>query len=227
MFHQISKRVKNDVKTKIKNLENEKDIFDQFRESSEDITEQPSAQLWQKLERRLETKKKKSRRPLTIQTSVIISIIALLLTMAITAYIALKQQEAKLNTETQFKNLKKLSGNWKTLTPTGVNKDEYTKDEMIWGTVDSNTLIGDCHQTKQGKFIKFTSWLITKTDTKIYCSLNQTGKPNNEIFELKTQNTPQITFTNKSKSKTLIFTIPTQNQATWQLQNEEPHQYNR
>jgi hypothetical protein len=119
-------------------LENEKDIFDSFREQSEQLSEAPSTEAWQKLERKLKTTRrpKRTRRPVQMQLVVVSAIIGLLMIMGIVGWMAARQQEQILRSREQFSQLRFLDGEW-------VFSDGKTTDKINWVLGDSLTLVGE------------------------------------------------------------------------------------
>jgi hypothetical protein len=204
-------------------LENENDIFDLLREGSESITEQPSAQVWQKLERRLDTKKKKSRRLLSIQPSIVVATIALLLTMAIVAIVAARQQEERLRLDKQFSDLNSLKGDWKYVSKGGSQK---IKEELLWGSQDDQILIGDRHVVMDGKIIAFSSWIISKGKRDIVCSMYQSTDSVSEKFVLKELVNHRVVFVSGG-GKRLVFYLNSVGSIGWQLDGGEVFEYGR
>jgi hypothetical protein len=151
-------------------LDNEKDIFDLFRESSEDFTEQPPAEAWTRLEKRLVTVRKRKRpvrKPLQLQLPVIIFTVILLFLIAITWFLTHQHQEI-LRGRKEFAQLHFLKGQWQF-------SEKKTVDIMTWDFKDSLTLMGE-------KSLYFTHNLLSKTPVAIK---NQ-GKNNVLVFNNKT-----------------------------------------
>lgn len=151
-------------------MDNEKDIFDLFRESSEDFTEQPPAEAWTRLEKRLVTVRKRKRpvrKPLQLQLPVIIFTVILLLLIAITWFLTHQHQEV-LRGRKEFAQLHFLKGQWQF-------SEKKTVDVMTWDFKDSLTLLGE-------KSLYFTHSLLSKTPVAIK---NQ-GKNNVLVFNNKT-----------------------------------------
>jgi hypothetical protein len=119
-------------------LENEKDIFDLLREQSEQLSEAPSTEAWQKLERKLKTTRrtKTVRKPLRLQLVVVSALLGLLLIIAIVGWMATRQHEQILRGRQQFSQLHFLSGEW-------VFSDGKTTDNINWVLGDSLTLVGE------------------------------------------------------------------------------------
>ena len=119
-------------------MDNEKDIFDLLREQSEQLTETPSTEAWQKLERKLKTTRrpKRTRRPVRMQLAAISVLIGLLLIIGIVGWMAARQQEQILRGREQFSQLRFLDGEW-------VFSDGKTTDKINWVLGDSLTLVGE------------------------------------------------------------------------------------
>jgi hypothetical protein len=91
----------------------EKDLFDLFRESSEELTEQPSQDTWQRLETRLARKRTKSvRRPLLLQLNVVVTVVLLLLGVAVIGLYVTRAHQATQRAGQQFTDLQFLVGHW-------------------------------------------------------------------------------------------------------------------
>ena len=152
-------------------MDNEKDIFDRFRESSEDFTEQPPAEAWTRLEKRLVTVRKRKRlvrKPLNLQLPAItVAVILLIVVSALTWFFTHQHQEI-LRGRRAFAQLHFLQGQWHF-------SDKKTRDVMTWDFKDSLTLVGE-------KSLYFTQNLLSKTSIAIK---NQ-GKNNVLVFNNKT-----------------------------------------
>jgi hypothetical protein len=91
----------------------EKDLFDMFREGSESLTEQPTRDTWQRLERRLASAKAtKKRKPLPLQLMVVVATVALLITAGIVNWVVARDHQARLKNQKDFENLQFLVGKW-------------------------------------------------------------------------------------------------------------------
>jgi hypothetical protein len=91
----------------------EKDLFDLFRESSEELTEQPSQETWQRLETRLARKRTTVKRPpLLLQLNVVVTVVLLLLGVAAIGLYITKEHEATTKANQQFAALRFLEGKW-------------------------------------------------------------------------------------------------------------------
>jgi hypothetical protein len=151
-------------------LDNEKDIFDIFRESSEDFTEQPPAEAWTRLEKRLVTVRKRQRpvrKPLSLQLPVIIFTFILLFLIGATWFLTQEHQEI-LRGRKAFSQLYFLKGQWHF-------SDKKTMDIMVWDLKDSMTLMGE-------KSLYFTHNLLSKMPV----SIKNQGKNNVLLFNNKT-----------------------------------------
>jgi hypothetical protein len=169
-------------------LDNEKDIFDLFRESSEDFTEQPPVEAWTRLEKRLVTVRKRKRpvrKPLQLQLPAIALAILLLLLIAVSWFFTHQHQEI-LRGRKEFAQLYFLQGDW-------LASDKKTEDRLIWAFKDSLTLVGE-------KSLYFADNLLSKTPILIK---NQ-GQNNVLIFNNKTYKLKEIvneTFIFKAKDE--------------------------
>ena len=91
----------------------EKDLFDMFREGSENLTEQPATDSWKRLERRLASAKDtKKRRNMPLQLMVVVATVALLLTAGAVNWIVATDHQARLRNQKDFEKLQFLVGKW-------------------------------------------------------------------------------------------------------------------
>jgi hypothetical protein len=169
-------------------LDNEKDIFDLFRESSEDFTEQPPVEAWTRLEKRLVIVRKRRRpvrKSLQLQLPAIALAILLLLLVAISWFFTHQHQEI-LRGRKEFAQLHFLQGDW-------LASEKKAMDKLTWVFKDSLTLVGE-------KSLYFTDNLLSKSPILIK---NQ-GQTNVLIFNNKTYKLKEIvneTFIFKAKDK--------------------------
>ena len=153
-------------------MDNEKDIFDLIREGSENLTEQPPAEAWKRLEKRLTTVRKHKRplrRPLQMQLTAVTVAVVLLLSLAAISWFITRQHEEILRGRREFAQLHFLKGQW-------LFSDKKAKDIMTWNFKDSLTLAGE-------KSLYFTNTLLSTTSVIIK---NQ-GATNVLILNHKTQ----------------------------------------
>ncbi len=91
----------------------EKDLFDMFREGSENLTEQPATESWKRLERRLTSAREtQKRRPMSLQLMVVVATVALLMTAAVVNWVAARDHQMRLKNQNAFDNLQFLIGKW-------------------------------------------------------------------------------------------------------------------
>lgn len=158
-------------------MNNEKDIFDRFRESSEDFTEQPPAEAWTRLEKRLVTVRKRKRpvrRPLHLQIPAIAGAVILLLLISALSWFFTHQHQEILRGRKEFEQLHFLKGQW-------VFSEKKTLDVMTWDFKDSLTLVGE-------KSLYFTDNLLSKTPI----SIKNQGKNSILTFNNKTYTLKEI-----------------------------------
>jgi hypothetical protein len=150
-------------------LNNEKDIFEQLRESSENLTEQPSAEAWTRLERKLKTvrKTKHKRRPMMLQIAVVTGIFLVLVTAALATWYITHEQQMLLKGKRQFANLQFLTGEW-------TFAEKKATDIMTWELRDSTTMVGE-------KYLYLDDLLVSRAPVLIK---NQ-GKDNVLVFNNK------------------------------------------
>jgi hypothetical protein len=150
-------------------LDNEKDIFDLLRESSDNLTEQPSAEAWTRLERKLKTtrKTKRKRRPMLLQITVVTGIILLLFTVAMASWYITHQHQQILRGKQRFAAMQFMMGEW-------TFSDKKATDVMTWELKDSATIVGE-------KFLYLDDLLISRFPVLIR---NQ-GKDNVLVFNNK------------------------------------------
>ena len=91
----------------------EKDLFDMFREGSENLTEQPATESWKRLERRLTSAREtQKRRPMPLQLMVVVATVALLLTVAVVNWVVTRDHQMRLKNQQAFDGLQFLVGKW-------------------------------------------------------------------------------------------------------------------
>ena len=169
-------------------MDNEKDIFDLLREQSEQLTETPSTEAWQKLERKLKTTRrpKRTRRPVRMQLAAISVLIGLLLIIGIVGWMAARQQEQILRGREQFSELRFLDGEW-------IFSDGKTTDKINWVLGDSLTLVGE-------KLLAYDSNVLSK----MAFTIKNQGRDNLFIYNNKPYALKEVinnTFIFESKKK--------------------------
>jgi hypothetical protein len=164
-------------------MSEKKDIFDLFREESEQLTETPSTEAWQRLETRLAVKRKqkRKRRPLQLQLTIVSAIVGLLLVIGVVAWVAAKQHQDILRGQKQFKELYFLEGKWWAL-------NGKVTDEWAWARRDSLLLTGS-------KSLILEDTLLTQTPVL----LKNQGEINififkNKIYKLREINNDTYSF---------------------------------
>ena len=164
-------------------MENEKDIFDLLREESENLSETPPTEAWQRLEKRLtKTRKvKRKRRPMQLQLVAICIAVILILLVSVVSWYVTKQHEDILRGRREFAGLRFLKGQW-------VSSDKKTLDVVAWDLKDSLLLMGE-------KSLYFGNNLISKTPVTI----KNVGKDNILIYNNKNYLLKDI------KNNTFIF----------------------
>ena len=106
----------------------EKDIFDLFREGSEELVERPSERVWRQLDRRLDKRRRVGRRrPLGMQLTVVTAILGLLLLVGVVGWYVTREHEIRFRANLAFEGLRVLEGRWE-------NVDRETTDKMVWQT---------------------------------------------------------------------------------------------
>ncbi len=147
----------------------EKDLFDLFREESENLVEQPQAETWQRLEKRLITsrKRRQKRKPVPTHWLVVAATILLIIIVGVVSWVVTREHEALLRGKKEFAALQFLEGKWSA-------SEGKMGDELVFEAKDSTILRGV-------KTLKFKDILI-KNDTFL---IQQRGK--NTIFTFKEQ----------------------------------------
>jgi hypothetical protein len=179
----------------------EKDIFDQFREQSEDFEQQPSIETWQKLEKRLTESRKRRPKRLALPTHWLVATITLVLLLGVgsVAWLVTREHEARLRGEQLFAELSFLQGRWSA-------SEAQVMDELIFEKKTARILRG-------GKILKFKDTEI-QIDSLIFQNI---GKRNllvfqNQTFEFKTL-----------ENQTFIFQTP--NGAVAKLRRSEAERF--
>lgn len=151
-------------------MENEKDIFDLLREESENLSEVPPSDAWQRLEKKLtKTRKiKRKRRPMELQLIGVVVAVLLLIVVGVVSWFVTFQHQEVLRGRQEFAGLRFLEGEWSLL-------DNKMRDVMAWQLLDSLTLEGE-------KSLFFSDKIISKAPI----SIRNKGKSNILVFENKT-----------------------------------------
>ncbi len=115
----------------------EKDLFDLFREESENLIEQPQAETWQRLEKRLVTsrKRRQKRKPVPTHWLVVAATILLIIIAGVVSWVAAREHEALLRGQNQFAALGFLKGKWS-------NSEGKVEDSLVFEAPDSTILRG-------------------------------------------------------------------------------------
>ena len=151
-------------------MENEKDIFDLLREESENLSESPPYEAWQRLEKKLtKTRKvKRKRRPMELQLIGVVVAVLLLIVVGVVSWFVTFQHQEMLRGRQEFAGLRFLQGEWSL-------SDNKMRDVMVWQLSDSLTLEGE-------KSLFFSDKMISKAPIAI----KNKGKSNILVFENKT-----------------------------------------
>ena len=151
-------------------MENEKDIFDLLREESENLSEAPPSDAWQRLEKKLtKTRKiKRKRRPMELQLIGVVVAVLLLIVVGVVSWFVTFQHQEVLRGRQEFTGLRFLEGEWSL-------SDNKMKDVLVWLLPDSLTLEGE-------KSLFFSDKMISKAPI----SIRNKGKSNILVFENKT-----------------------------------------
>lgn len=148
-------------------MENEKDIFDLFRQESENWAETPPQEAWQRLEKRLVAspkRKQRPRRPLQLQLIGVIIAVLLLVVIGVGSWFVTFQHQEILRGQQAFRTLLFLKGSW-------AATDKKTVDILEWDMADSLHLTGE-------KSVYFDNIKLSK----LPIILKNVGKDNILIF---------------------------------------------
>lgn len=115
----------------------EKDLFDMFREESENLVEQPQAETWQRLEKRLATSqtRRHKRKPVSTQWVIVAATIILIAVVGAASWFVTREHEAILRGRKQFISLQFLKGHWSA-------SDGKIGDELVFEATDTTILRG-------------------------------------------------------------------------------------
>lgn len=158
-------------------MEDKKDIFDILREESDNLTEVPPSDVWQRLETRLakNRKVKRMRRPMELHIIGIVIAVLLLISMGAISWFVTFQHQERLRGQRNFAELRFLNGEWSM-------SDKRILDVIVWDLNDSMSLMGE-------KSLYFNEKLISKTPVTI----KNKGKENILTFENQPYYLKQIT----------------------------------
>lgn len=147
----------------------EKDLFDLFREESENLVEQPQAETWQRLEKRLITsrKRRQKREPVPTHWLVVAVTILIIIIVGVVSWVVTREHEALLRGKKEFAALEFLEGKWSA-------SEGKIDDALVFEAPDSTILRGV-------KTLKFKNVLV-KNDTFL---IQNKGK--HTVFTYKNQ----------------------------------------
>ncbi|NJN35157.1 MAG: hypothetical protein HC817_13795, partial [Saprospiraceae bacterium] len=119
-------------------MNEEKDLFNLFRESSKTLEEKPSDEAWQKLENRLSAKRKlkRSRRTPQLQLLAVSVALTVLLSIGVASLYITKQNEDVLTAQKHFAALHFLEGEW-------IFSDGKTHDIWLCKSISPLQLTGE------------------------------------------------------------------------------------
>ncbi|MBL7816134.1 MAG: hypothetical protein JNL70_14040 [Saprospiraceae bacterium] len=169
----------------------EKDLFDLFREESENLVEQPKAETWQRLEKRLASSRtrRQRRKPVPTQWLVVAVLVALFAIMGVGSWFVTRDHELLLRGQKQFADLQFLIGSW-SASEGGVG------DELVFEPKNKNILRGV-------KTVKFKDVLV-KRDTFV---IENKGKNNAFLYQNQSyilKNTSENVFTFQATDGSVI-----------------------
>ena len=123
----------------------EKDLFDMFREGSENLTEQPATESWKRLERRLTSAREtQKRRPMPLQLMVVVATVALLLTAAVVNWVVARDHQMRFKNQEAFDSLQFLIGKWSA-------SEGNVIDELVFETQAQNPTQNSKPETQNPK----------------------------------------------------------------------------
>ena len=135
----------------------EKDLFDLFREESENLVEQPQAETWQRLEKRLVSsrKRRQKREPVPTHWLVVAATILLIAIGGVVSWVVAREHEAMLRNQKHFAALQFLAGSW-------VASEGKIADSLVFDATDSTILRGIKTLNYKGDLLKNDTLLIQK-----------------------------------------------------------------
>ena len=143
----------------------EKDLFDMFREESENLVEQPQAETWQRLEKRLVSSRKRrhQRSPVPTYWRGVAVAILLLAIIGFVSWVVTREHEARLKGQKQFAALQFLQGKW-------VASEGKIDDSLVFESTDSTILRGVKTLKFKGDLLKNDTLLIQNQGKQIVFS---------------------------------------------------------
>ena len=174
----------------------EKDLFDMFREESENLVEQPQAETWQRLEKRLVSSRKRRqlRAPVPTHWRAVAVAILLIAIVGIVSWVVTREHEARLKGQKQFASLQFLQGKW-------VASEGKIDDSLVFDATDSTILRGVKTLKFKGDLIKKDTFLIQQKGKHIFFVYE------NQYFILKNDDEQTFTFTSNNSSVRLRKSI--------------------
>ncbi len=143
----------------------EKDLFDMFREESENLVEQPQAETWQRLEKRLVSsrKRRQKREPVPTHWRVVAVTILLIAIGGVVSWVVTQEHEAILRGQKQFAALQFLQGKW-------VSSEGKIDDLMVFEAQNATILRGVKTLNFKGDLVKNDTLLIQNQGKQIIFS---------------------------------------------------------
>lgn len=142
----------------------EKDLFDLFREESENLEEQPKAETWQRLEKRLvSSRKRRQRKPVPTHWIVVAATILLIGIGGVVSWVVAREHEAIRRGQKQFAALQFLQGKW-------VASEGKIDDLMVFEAKDSTILRGVKTLNFKGDLVKNDTLFIQNKGKQIIFS---------------------------------------------------------
>jgi hypothetical protein len=169
----------------------EKDLFDMFREESENLTEQPRAETWQRLDARLATSRKRrytTRKPVATQWLVVAVMVVLIAIVGLASWVVAREHEAVLKAQKEFAGLQFLQGHWSA-------SEGKIGDELVFEQKTPFILRGLKTVTYKDALIENDSFVIENKGKETYFIHK------NQKYTLKTVVNQAFTFIAKDGSK--------------------------
>jgi hypothetical protein len=187
--------------------ENEKDIFEQlFSEQEVLVEEMPSAQLWERLERKLDARPRPKRRPLMLQLPVTILILIVLVLATIVVWIWTHQHELRLKGQKQWAAIEFIAGNWVCDTNKAHIVLNFQHKELY------PLFFGQRETFFKGETTGSTTLLLGLKNHQLQLVVSETDKkkavdyyPKTAIFSIQTYDSKHFVFKNKENDEIAVL----------------------
>jgi hypothetical protein len=187
--------------------DNEKDIFEQlFSEQEMLVEEAPSAQLWDRLEKKLDARSRPKRQPPMLQLPVTILILIVLILATVVVWVWTHQHELRLKGQKQWAAIEFMAGNWVCDTnKTHIVLNFKQKGADPW-------FIGQRETFFKGEATGATTLLLGLKKHQLHLVISETDKqkkvdyyPKTAVFSIQAYDSKHFVFKNNQSEETALL----------------------